>query len=217
MQQPDNFKPATRYCMSGSVSHVQYTTYEFYVTKARDESLRSHNWCCRMCFRSGLWFFMSCGSCLGIVQLIYWHKYMMYKGQFYPIEQLSVLYFYMSCRFKLQDKYNIQKRLYISKIIQKLFFSLTINFSLIYWKSINMFSCSGYLEHLSQPTDTPVLALHFCYPYFHLTLTNVCHALMDRLVYCNVLQILLNNLQVSMLYIGVIVGVPSVHHTTVEF
>jgi len=31
---------------------------------------------------------------------------MMYKGQFYPIEQLSVLYFYMSCRFKLQDKYN---------------------------------------------------------------------------------------------------------------
>lgn len=119
----------------------------------------------------------------------------------------------LNCRINTIYK----KRLYISKLIQKFFFSLTIDFSLIYWKSINMFSCPGYLEHLAQPTDTPVLALHFCYPYFHLTLTNVCHALMDRLVYCNVLQILLNNLQVSMLYVGVIVGVPSVHHTTVKF
>ena len=159
---------------------------------------------------------MCCSYCLDIVQLIYWHKYMMYKGQFDAIEQISVLYLYMSCRFKLQDKCNIQKKKIIYLKQYKSFFSLTIDFSLIYWKSINMFSCYGYFEHLAQPTDTPVLALHFCYPYFHLTLINFCHAVMYRLVYCNVLQILLTHLQVSMVYIGMIVVVPSVHHATVE-
>ena len=92
-----------------------------------------------------------------------------------------------------------------------------IDFSLIYWKSVNVFSCPEYLEHLAQPMNTPVIALDFCYPYFHLTLTNVCHTLMYRLVYCNVLQILLSHLQVSMVYIGLILGVPSVRLATVEF